>query len=197
MSHYTHDIVAQFKQVNILLVGDIILDHYAFGVVERISPEAPIQILDVTREEYRLGGASNVANNFVALNALVSIVGVVGEDENGQQLHKIMQQQGIDTSGVVVDIDRPTTVKSRMIAHGDHLLRVDKEVRKYLSEEISNQLKMFVEEHIKKYDVVVISDYAKGVLSPYLCQSIIDTACQHNKPVIVGQKEMIGVFIKV
>lgn len=187
MAHYIHDIVSKFRNTNILLIGDIILDHYAFGSVDRVSPESPIQILDVSRDEYRLGGASNVANNIVALGAKVTICGVIGNDENGNMLRNALQEQSINDA-LFVDDDRPTTVKTRMIAQGQHLLRVDREKKDFLGEKLNAQIEKYVTDHIEKYDVIVISDYAKGVLSPELCQKIIDIARKNNKPTLVGPK---------
>ncbi|MEX2668142.1 D-glycero-beta-D-manno-heptose-7-phosphate kinase [Candidatus Uabimicrobium amorphum] len=187
MAHYIHDIVSKFRNTNILLIGDIILDHYAFGSVDRISPESPIQILDVSRDEYRLGGASNVANNMVALGATVTISGVIGNDENGNMLRKALREQNINDA-LFVDNDRPTTVKTRMIAQGQHLLRVDREKKDFLSAQLNAKMEQYVVDNIDKYDVVVISDYAKGVLSAQLCQKIIDIARKNDKPTLIGPK---------
>ncbi|WP_372366869.1 D-glycero-beta-D-manno-heptose-7-phosphate kinase [Candidatus Uabimicrobium sp. HlEnr_7] len=187
MAHYIHDIVAKFSSTNILLIGDIILDHYAFGVVDRISPESPIQILDVSRDEYRLGGASNVANNIAALDAQVTITGVIGNDENGKMLRDALKEQGIEDA-LFIDNSRPTTVKTRMIAQGQHLLRVDREKKEFLSQELNNKIQHYISENIDRYDAIVISDYAKGVLSKKLCQKVIQIAQENGKPTLVGPK---------
>lgn len=164
------------------------VDHYAFGGVSRISPEAPIQILDIEKEEFRLGGAGNVAHNLAALGASVSMVGVVGEDNNGNVLLQLLQEKGIRSAGVFVDAARPTTIKTRLIAQGHHLLRTDRETRDQVTPDISEKMLVFVQEHLHECDGLVLSDYAKGVLgSTDFCQRLLAIARRERK-VFVGPK---------
>ena len=181
-------ILEKFKSSKILVVGDLILDRYTFGKVTRISPEAPIQIFDIEREELRLGGAANVAKNLVALKSNVSILGVVGQDENGKKLQSILETNNINVDHVLECPDRPTTIKTRFIAKGNHLLRADKETQKSISKTYVNDFIDSLKKKIQNYDCIVISDYAKGVMTTHFCQNIIKLAKKENKKIMVGPK---------
>src|SRR3972149_3043663 len=119
--------IDRFPTSRVLIVGDIVLDHYIWGKVSRISPEAPVPVVNVTRENLLLGGAANVANNIQALGGMVSICGVIGQDEAGKRLLQLMLKQGIRTEGLIVDPSRPTTIKTRVIAHNQQVVRFDRE----------------------------------------------------------------------
>ncbi len=149
----------------VLVVGDLILDQYVLGSVERVSPEAPIQVLAVREEQYRLGGAANVANNLVRLGARVCCAGVVGADADGRRLLGELRSAGVDVSAVVRDPSRPTPLKTRMIAHHQHMLRVDRERTHPLMSTVEAQLVRRVKRAMKRADLVLLSDYAKGTLS--------------------------------
>ena len=136
--------------------------------MKRISPEAPIQILDVEKEEYRLGGAANVAKNLKTLAAQVAMVGITGDDEFGTILCRLLGQSGIRHDGVTRDPSRPTTIKTRLISGGHHLLRTDREKRHEISSELSRPLLQFMAHNITEYDTLLISDYANGVLTAEL-----------------------------
>lgn len=149
----------------VLVVGDLILDQYVLGSVERVSPEAPIQVLAVREEQYRLGGAANVANNLVRLGARVCCAGVVGADEVGRRLLGELRGAGVDVSAVVRDPSRPTPLKTRMIAHHQHMLRVDRERTHPLMHTVEAQLARRVKKAARRADLVLLSDYAKGTLT--------------------------------
>lgn len=147
------------------MVGDLILDQYVLGSVERVSPEAPIQVLAVREEQYRLGGAANVANNLVRLGARVSCAGVVGADEVGRRLLGELRSAGVDVSAIVRDPSRPTPLKTRMIAHHQHMLRVDRERTHPLMHTVEARLVRQVRKAARRADLVLLSDYAKGTLT--------------------------------
>ncbi|NPA34503.1 MAG: D-glycero-beta-D-manno-heptose-7-phosphate kinase [Chlorobi bacterium] len=156
-----------FKDLKVLVIGDLILDIYEEGEVNRISPEAPIPIVRLKRTFYRLGGAGNVAQIANNLGADVTIAGVIGDDREGQVLIDLMEKSGIDTSGVIVSEDRPTTQKTRIISRGQQLLRIDREEDSSLPlkerENLLSALNTIFSE--KTYDAIIIEDYDKGVLS--------------------------------
>lgn len=157
----------------ILVVGDLILDRYVRGEVERISPEAPIPVLRVTQEELRLGGAASVANNLAVLQAKVTCCGVLGDDEPGRQFRRLLVEQDIEQHALVLDGRRRTTVKTRMIAHVQHVLRVDEEDTVPVSPEVHRQLVAILEEAIPQHDIVLVSDYGKGLVTAALMERIV------------------------
>lgn len=158
-------ILNQFNKMNMLVIGDIILDEYIYGTVERISPEGPIPILNYKKRELIAGGAANVANNLRQLGSNVTIVGVIGDDTHGTELKERLQSAEIDVSGLVVDKERPTTVKTRFGTKHHQLLRMDNEIAQPISSDKEDKLFEFISTHIEKYNGIVISDYRKGVIS--------------------------------
>lgn len=158
----------------IIVVGDIILDSYVQGDTKRISPEAPIQVLDVNEESNALGGAANVAANLKNLGVHVELCGIVGDDYNGNQLQGMLEEKGIGISSVIVDKGRPTINKQRVVAQNQQLVRIDREVRKPLMDDVEGRLFEALLPLLKKADMVVLSDYAKGVLSPGLIEKIVE-----------------------
>ena len=188
MSSLIHEILESIQKCNILVVGDIILDHYAFGAVKRVSPEAPIQVLDVEKEEYRLGGACNVAYNISSLGGNVSIVGIVGEDNNSSVIRNLLEKLNIDHSTLFVDPNRPTTTKTRFISQGHHLLRADREIRAKIGSEIEDKIYHRIQKSIDQYDGIIVSDYAKGLLTEDLCFKLIELAKKSEKKIFVGPK---------
>lgn len=169
----------------ILVTGDLMLDMYVWGNVERISPEAPVQVLKIESEEPRPGGAGNVAANLCALGARVSCCGVVGDDVNGRLLCRLLGKLGVDTSGMLRDKARPTTVKTRMIAHGQQLLRVDKEETRPPDGILERKLLEHVDALLPSCDAVLLSDYGKGALSDEAIRKIVAACNKNNKPVLV------------
>lgn len=161
-------VLEAFKNLKILVVGDLILDRYLYGNVERISPEAPVPVVEVSDEEVRLGGAGNVAANLSDLGVRTSLTGVVGDDRAGDQVISLVREKGIE-SLVVVD-DRPTTQKTRVVSLSQQLLRIDREDRKVVEGRCLSQILEFVRDG--GFDAVVISDYAKGVVCPQLTKAV-------------------------
>jgi len=181
---------AALGRPRVLVLGDLILDRYTWGNAERVSQEAPVILLRVDEREARLGGAANVCNMLRGLEAEVTCAGVVGQDLDGRQVRKMLRELDVDESLVLFDETRPTTVKERFIgrAQGRHphqILRVDSEVRDPLSAELAHELSERILAQFERFDVVLISDYDKGVCSPRLLRVVIDAARELNKPVIV------------
>jgi D-beta-D-heptose 7-phosphate kinase/D-beta-D-heptose 1-phosphate adenosyltransferase len=187
------DLVSVFAQLGrpkVLVLGDLILDRYTWGDAERVSQEAPVILLRADKREARLGGAANVCNMLRGLEAEVTCAGVVGQDDDGRQTRRMLRELGVDDSLVLFDEARPTTVKERFIgrAQGRHphqILRVDSEVREPLRAEIAHELTERLLARLDDFDVVLVSDYDKGVCSPRLLRTVIDAAREAGKPVIV------------
>jgi len=171
----------------ILIAGDLILDEYVIGDVARISPEAPIPVLDVKREELKLGGAGNVAANVVSMGGRASVLGAIGADASGARLVELLRRAGIDTDPVLT-AKRPTTIKSRHMAGPQQMLRVDREERAPLEREVIERGVAFLRDHISQFDLVILSDYGKGVLSRELVQEFIAIARGAGKHVLVDPK---------
>ncbi len=169
----------------ILVIGDVGLDEYILGDVRRLSPEAPVPILDVEKEDLRLGLAANVAQNIKSLGGEPVLVSVVGQDGGADLLVHLFRQNGVDTSHLIADPKRPTTRKTRVMAKHHHLVRVDREIRHFLSAETEAKVLSKVQSLIEKIDAVVIEDYAKGVVSRGLLQQIVKLSHAHKKQVFV------------
>lgn len=171
-----------------LVVGDLMLDEYLWGKAERISPEAPVQVVDVLSEDMRLGGAGNVANNLLALNCQVSIASVIGEDDNGVTLLKTFSRCGIDTSGILQQQGRKTGRKTRVLAANQQIVRIDRESRDPITGDIEKQFRLWLEKNIHSFNLVLVSDYLKGVLTKPVLETIIASARQASVPVLVDPK---------
>jgi len=187
-------ILNNFKQKNILIIGDIILDKYIFGEVERISPEAPVQVVEVKKENYLPGGAANVANNISALNANAFMVGIVGNDNEAKILLNELKKRDINIDGILTDNQKPTTQKVRILGQKQQLLRIDYEKRGYLNKERENKILNFIKEKVQEIDAIIISDYAKGVITKDLITEIKNIA--NNKIIIVDPKPKHKDFYK-
>ena len=181
-------LLEQFKNKKILVVGDIMLDKYIWGDVSRISPEAPVQVVNVMRETYEAGGAANVANNVSALSGKAFMTGIAGNDEAKNILLGELKKKGVDTEGIFLDKDKPTTQKVRIVGRSQQLLRIDYEKKDHVHKNIEQSMIIFLEKIIKDVDIVIISDYAKGVITPEISNKIIQIAGNHNKAVIVDPK---------
>ncbi|MBI1935321.1 D-glycero-beta-D-manno-heptose-7-phosphate kinase [Candidatus Woesearchaeota archaeon] len=181
-------ILENFKNKNILVIGDIMLDKYIWGDVSRISPEAPVQVVNVIRETYEAGGAANVANNISALSGRAVMVGIAGNDSAKAILLKELKKKGITTDGIVTDSDKPTTQKIRVIGRSQQLLRVDYENKEHVHKKVETLIIKFLERSVKDMDVVVISDYAKGVITREIGSKAIELCNKLNKPIIVDPK---------
>ncbi|MBU1228386.1 MAG: D-glycero-beta-D-manno-heptose-7-phosphate kinase [Proteobacteria bacterium] len=155
----------------VMIVGDVMLDHYTFGTVTRISPEAPVPVLQVSDEQYRLGGAGNVARNIVALGGQALIIGVIGSDQDGHVLTGLLKDAGVQTD-LVQDDRRRTTRKTRIIAQNQQIVRVDREHTETLSKAVVGALLEKVAAHAQTHDIVVVSDYGKGVVTRALMDAL-------------------------
>jgi D-glycero-beta-D-manno-heptose-7-phosphate kinase len=182
------EILAAFSGARVAVVGDLILDRFVWGKVERISPEAPVPVVEVQRESIHLGGAANVAANLVALGATAIPVGVVGSDEAGRALIRTLEQLGITDQGVVVDAGRTTTVKTRVIAHHQQVCRTDWEDKRPVSGQILQNVSQACCQAVDQTDAAVLSDYAKGVMIPGLVSQLIDYSAKRNRFVAVDPK---------
>lgn len=180
--------IQRFPQASVLVVGDLILDHYVMGRVSRISPEAPVPVVHVESESLRLGGAANVFNNILALGGKADLCGVIGADESGRLLMKELGNKRSGRGGVVIDHDRPTTRKSRVIAHNQQIVRYDIEGRTELKAPMQRKIIRYVESRLRELSCVVVSDYAKGVVTATLMSEITRLAALRKIPVIVDPK---------
>ena len=190
MSHHLIDIVQRLGRPKILVLGDLILDRYVWGDAERISQEAPVILLREDRREIRLGGAANVANMLRGLDAEVTLAGVIGSDSEGRELQTALSETGINNEAILVDNNRPTTAKQRLIGraqnrHPHQMMRIDRESRIPLDAALSQQLIGRLASLISEHKAVLISDYAKGVCTPEILQAIIDLARAAGIPAIV------------
>src|SRR5205085_4230138 len=169
------EVLAKLDAPRILVLGDLILDRYVWGSVHRVSPEAPVQILNVNREEFRPGGASNVVTNLATLGARVLCGGVVGRDDGGAELIRLLKARG-DVSAVLRDGGKPTSVKTRMIAHNQQMLRVDHERTDPISPALQRRLLAAALRQAAKADLAIVSDYNKGTLPHDLCEAFVRRA---------------------
>lgn len=177
-----------FNKCRVLVIGDLMIDKYLWGEVDRISPEAPVQVVSVLSEDMTLGGAGNVVNNLRSLSASVAVSGVVGNGGEGDQLLRLFVDLGVDTRGIVRDAGRPTTRKVRIIAANQHVLRIDREAREDIRSETQAALAAYIREQIPKVDAVLVSDYGKGVVTDSLLRTVIDCAHHHDIVVAVDPK---------
>ncbi|MDX9715313.1 MAG: D-glycero-beta-D-manno-heptose-7-phosphate kinase [Dissulfurispiraceae bacterium] len=183
----TDRIVKTFTKKKVLIIGDLILDHYLFGKVQRISPEAPVPVVEVVKETYLLGGAANVANNIISLGGRVSITGIAGNDPAGSIMKNIFAERGINCEGIITD-KRPTSIKSRVIAHNQQVVRFDTEERRKLEGKNYDTMLEYLKYALPLHDAVIVSDYAKGVISGQLMKSIVKYAKQNGTFVAVDPK---------
>ncbi|MEP7270203.1 MAG: D-glycero-beta-D-manno-heptose-7-phosphate kinase [Acidobacteriota bacterium] len=181
-------IVDQFKGKRLAVLGDLMLDHFIWGDVRRISPEAPVPVVEVSRESWHLGGAGNVVSNLLELGAVASPIGIVGDDPAAERIRAFCLDAGADASGILTEPSRPTTVKTRILAHSQQVVRFDREDRSYISQGCESRLHDLCALAIDKADGVIVSDYEKGTLTPALLRSAIEHARKKNKFVLVDPK---------
>ena len=179
-----HSVVNSLAGKTVLIVGDIGLDEYIMGEVSRISPEAPVPVVSVTHKDYRLGLSGNVAQNVTSLGGEALFLTVVGEDTIGKDVSRLLEEKGVRTEGVLVDSARPTTMKSRVMSGDHHIVRVDQESLNDLSQETRDRLVKSFESLLPKADIVVVQDYAKGVICEDLVASIVDRSQKAGIPVL-------------
>ena len=183
-----NSLFSSFTTTKIGVVGDIMLDTYWWGVVDRISPEAPVPVVNVIRRESRLGGAGNVVLNISSLGATAVICSVIGDDAPGRELQKIILDANLSTDGLIVEPGRMTTVKERIIAGSQQVVRVDSETENSISLSSQQALLAHIKDSISDVDVIIFEDYDKGVLSAELIQSVISMAKENNIPTVVDPK---------
>lgn len=176
------------QRIKILVVGDIILDEYLLGNVERISPEAPVPILNVLHREYVLGGAANVATNITNCGSQVELIGMIGSDAQGELIIKLCQENPKLDIQPNIQANYFTTTKTRVFSQGQQLLRIDQETKQAISAEIENKIIKYCHANIRNFQICILSDYAKGVLTDNLLTSLITICRQAHIPVIVDPK---------
>ncbi len=189
MHHYPQ-IISRFRKKKILVVGDLILDQYIRGKVSRISPEAPVPVvLQENKPEFFPGGAANVANNLSSLGAQVTLAGFIGDDEEGKILLRSLKLKKVSSRGIVVDRSTPTSMKTRIIAQHQQVVRVDREkVKDSASVNTYPKIEAFLRNNIQRFDALILSDYGKGVITPVLAQQACDMALKLGKIITVDPK---------
>jgi len=178
----------QLPQLKALVIGDLMLDEYLWGRTERISPEAPVQVVDVLREDLRLGGAGNVINNLLTLGCQVHVASVVGDDSDGRLLQQKLQAKAIASDGVLLSPSRTTSRKTRILASNQQMLRIDRESRESISKELEDRLVAHVKAIAADFQVILVSDYLKGVLTDSLLRRVIDIGRKAGIPVVIDPK---------
>ena len=182
-------VVEQFKTKRILVIGDVMIDSYVRGTVNRISPEAPVPIVSLQKDEDRLGGAANVAINLVSMGATAIICSVIGNDKSGEKMVTLLAENSISSEGLIFSADRQTTVKTRVIGNNQHLLRIDSEQTDDITASEENELVLKVKEILnQQVDAIIFEDYNKGVLTERVIQQIIEFANSKNIPTTVDPK---------
>lgn len=189
MATTSKELIESFASVRVLIIGDVMLDSYIWGAVERISPEAPVPIVNVKKKDFRLGGAGNVALNLASLGAKPVLCALIGDDDEGKKLVQRLQKGGISQEGIVVTQHRPTTVKTRIIASSQHVVRVDEEQDQETNAEEENSLWQKIQQLLPQCGVVIFEDYDKGVLTPSLIQKTIALAKEKNIATVVDPKK--------
>lgn len=177
------------NSARVLVYGDLMIDQYLWGNVNRISPEAPVPIVEVTSETMHLGGAANVARNISAIGCNVELVGLVGDDENAAKLQHLLEREGISQHKLVSDQKRPTTVKTRIIAHNQQVVRADRESRDEIDGYTENEFVKHIEGRLDDLQCLLISDYGKGVITSSFLNTIVSLARKKGKLIAVDPKE--------
>ena len=186
-------IIRRFGKKRVLVLGDLMLDRYIWGDVSRISPEAPVPVVNVTKENVLLGAATNVVNNVHALGGKVSVCGVIGHDEAGRQLVHMLRAQGIHTDGLIVEDGRPTTIKTRVIAHSQQVVRFDRETKVGIERDTHRRIFEYIRQQEDiGLDAIVLSDYSKGVVTKDLVRDIVKLA--RKKGIIVSVDPKVNHF---
>ena len=179
---------AAFSDKTVMVIGDLMLDRYLWGKVSRISPEAPVPVVDIESESSRLGGAANVSYNVLSLGVRVVPLGIVGNDAEGELIKRMFQEKGFPTEGILTDANRFTTVKTRVIAHHQHVVRTDREIREGISKAVQDKLMDHFERRLDGLDGIILEDYNKGLLVPEFIGRVIARAREKGKMVFVDPK---------
>ena len=181
------EILDTLRDRNVVVLGDVMLDEFVWGDVTRISPEAPVPVVDVRRESVHLGGAANVLANLVALGARGSVIGVIGNDAAGERLKTGLRDLGAQDQCLIVDDTRPSTIKTRIIAHSQLVVRADRESRTQVNGNLEEKIVASLKEALKEADAFVVSDYDKGVVTPAILREILPLAYE-RVPVLIDPK---------
>ncbi|HZS07451.1 MAG TPA: D-glycero-beta-D-manno-heptose-7-phosphate kinase [Blastocatellia bacterium] len=182
------EILDNFAGRRLVVLGDLMLDEFIWGEVRRISPEAPVPVVEVRRETWHAGGAGNVVSNLIGLGALAAPVGIVGDDHAGARLRQQFTEVGADTRGLVCNPLRPTTLKTRIIAHSQQMVRADRENRSPVTAEIEEAIIAGFNSALDSADAVIVSDYDKGLLTPRVLGTVLEAAQSRRKPVCLDPK---------
>lgn len=185
------DIFRKFDRTGILVIGDLMVDQYIWGKVKRISPEAPVPVVEVTEENLHLGGAANVASNITSLGGKVFVAGAIGSDDTGKVLVNKLAETGLSTDGVIVDGSRATTVKTRVIAHSQQVVRFDREVRTDISRHTLSRVLDYVQSCLPDIKGIIISDYCKGMITRALIRKVLALA---GSRIFIAADPKIGHF---
>jgi len=180
--------LAAFAGKRIAVVGDVMIDRYYWGNVNRISPEAPVPVVEVETEQLRFGGAANVANNLKSLGGIPLLIGLIGDDHPGKTFVEMLEQSNLDVSGMVVDGGRPTTIKTRVIAAGQHVVRIDNESKAECPEHLQHRIIDAVKYRIHEIDAILIEDYNKGVATSGVIRELLAVAGKYDKIITVDPK---------
>jgi rfaE bifunctional protein kinase chain/domain len=183
--------IDRFSEAKVLVIGDIILDEYVWGDVSRISPEAPVPVVEVKRETKMLGGAANVIHNIATLGARPTLCGVVGQDHAGKAIIKELNNMGLTSDGIVLEQGRPTSIKTRVVARNQQVVRFDREIRTDIRPESIEDLMTFIGENLDRLDAIVVADYGKGVISASLMKGLrklIQSAAGESVKIAVDPK---------
>lgn len=183
-----NNLISNLKGKKIAVVGDLMVDRYFWGRVSRISPEAPVPIVEIEREFSQLGGAANVGNNIKFLGGEPFLIGVIGDDNTGTLLLELLKSTGFSVDGIVVDSSRPTTIKTRVIADNQHVVRTDRESRGEINNAIEKRIIKIVKENISEFDGIILEDYNKGVLKRGIIHKTISAGNDTGIPVAVDPK---------
>jgi len=182
-------IFESFNGLKVLIIGDVMLDSYIWGAVERISPEAPVPIINVKKKDFRLGGAANVALNILSLGATPILCALIGDDDDGKKLLQRLEERGMSREGIVVSKERPTTVKTRVIASHQHVVRVDEESDREANVSEEKAILDKITKLLPQCQVVIFEDYDKGVINPSIIDKTVALAIKQNIPTVVDPKK--------
>lgn len=189
MEKRLQSIISKFSKAKILVIGDLILDEYIYGQAERISPEAPVPVVWAHEKQFLPGGAANVASNIGSLSASISLTGIVGKDDKAGILLAELKKRRIDTNGVFEAFNRKTSIKTRIIAGAQQIVRVDWESTERIKDNTERRIEDFIKRNIKKYDAVIIEDYGKGLITPEIVTSVVSQSRLYKKIITVDPKQ--------
>ncbi len=182
------DLIDRFTDTRVLVVGDIILDEYVWGDVSRISPEAPVPVVEIKEETKRLGGAANVVNNILSLGGRSCLCGIIGDDDPGRYLIETISGLGINTNGIVADPYRNTSVKTRVVARNQQVVRFDRETRKPVSPDMTRKMIEFIKKELKDINAIIVADYGKGMITSLMMTELRNLISDTNIILAVDPK---------